>query len=149
MVKNINIKFLREGVYKEDYIGRINGAKSDWIDLRCCEEVFLRKGDFKLIPLGVAMQLPKGYEGLLVPRSSTFKSYYILMANSIGVFDESYQGDEDQWYFPAYAVRDTIIPLGSRIAQFIIFEHQPENHFNVVSKLGNDNRGGFGSTGRI
>ena len=119
----------------------------DWIDLRAAEDVSMVVGDFKLIPLGIAMQLPEGYEAHVVPRSSTYKKWKIIQANHMGVIDESYCGDNDQWMFPAIALENTIIHKGDRICQFRIMEHQPELRFVEVSKLGNEDRGGFGSTG--
>lgn len=120
----------------------------DWVDLRASERVVMRKGDLTLIPLGVAMQLPEGYEAIVAPRSSTPKNFGILCANSIGIIDESYCGDEDEWKFPAYAIRDTIIEKNDRICQFRLLYHQPGFDIEVVDVLGNDNRGGIGSTGR-
>ena len=120
----------------------------DWIDLRAAEDVYMAAGDFKMIPLGVAMELPKGYEALVAPRSSTMRKYHIMLANSIGIIDESYCGDQDEWHFPAYAVRDTFIPKNDRICQFRLIEHQPKIGFVQVFHLGNPNRGGLGSTGR-
>ena len=128
-------------------IKNINGAISDWIDLYIAEDVHLEKGDFKLIPLNVAIQLPIGYEALVVPRSSTFKKYGILQANSVGVIDETYCGDNDQWMFPAYATREVTIEKGTRVCQFRVFKHQPVIDFIAVDKLANNDRGGFGSTG--
>lgn len=119
----------------------------DWIDLRAAEDVSMAVGDFNLIPLGIAMQLPEGYEAHVVPRSSTYKKWKIIQANHMGVIDESYCGDNDQWMFPAIALENTIIHKGDRICQFRIMEHQPELRFVEVSKLGNEDRGGFGSTG--
>lgn len=119
----------------------------DWIDLRCMEDVFLNKGEFFPIPLGVAMELPKGYEALVAPRSSTFVKYGVLMTNSIGVIDCSYCGDGDMWRFPVYATRDVMIEKNTRICQFRIIENQPKIEFEEVESLGNDNRGGIGSTG--
>lgn len=120
----------------------------DWIDLRAAETITMQAGEYKAIPLGVAMELPKGYEALIAPRSSTCKNYGIMLANSIGIIDESYKGDNDEWHFPAYAVRDTVIPRNERICQFRIIEHQPRIGFVQVFRLGNRNRGGLGSTGR-
>lgn len=119
----------------------------DWIDLRCAKDMELRAGEYKLIPLGVAMELPRGYEALVAPRSSTFKNYGVLLANSIGVIDETYKGDNDQWHFLAYATKDIVIPKNERICQFRIIEHQPTIEFEVVEALGNSDRGGIGSTG--
>lgn len=123
-------------------------SKSDWIDLRAAEEVEMNQGDFKMIPLGVAMQLPAGYEAHMIPRSSTFKSFGIIQANHMGMIDESYCGDNDQWHFPAIAMRDTVIHAGDRICQFRIDEHQPQLLFETVDTLGNADRGGFGTTGK-
>lgn len=119
----------------------------DWIDLRAAETTILQKGDFRVIPLGVSMKLPEGYEALVVPRSSTFKNWGIIQTNHMGVIDESYCGDSDQWLFPAYATRDTTIHKNDRICQFRIIKHQPKITFDEVEKLDNPNRGGFGSTG--
>ena len=120
----------------------------DYIDLRAAEDVLMKEGEYKAIPLGVAMELPKGYEALVVPRSSTYKNFGLLMTNSVGVIDNSYCGDNDQWHFPARAMRDTLILKGDRICQFRILENQPHIEFEVVEHLGNEDRGGLGSTGR-
>jgi len=142
-MQTIKIKYLRD-IHK---IEKINAG--DWIDLRAAETVKLKKGEFKMIPLGVAMQLPKGYEALMAPRSSTFKRHGILLANSIGVIDESYKGDGDEWHFPALAMKRTVIQKNDRICQFRIIRHQPDVELVEVFILGNDDRGGLGSTGRV
>ena len=139
----IQIKYFDKELEKLEYIG----GKSDWIDLRASETVELKAGDFKLIPLGVAMALPAGYEAHVVPRSSTFKNYGILQINSCGVIDGSYCGDQDMWRMPVYATRDTVIYKNDRICQFRIVENQPQILFQEKSSLGNENRGGFGTTG--
>lgn len=138
----IRIKYLH-GVQK---IERFNVG--DWIDLRAAEDVMLERWQHKMIPLGVAMELPKGYEAIIAPRSSTFKHYGVLLSNSIGIIDESYKGDNDEWHFPAYAIRDTFIPKNERICQFRIIQHQPAINLVEVETLGNADRGGFGTTGR-
>ncbi len=143
-VETVRVKYLSKDIEHLRYID----GKSDWIDLRCAERIFLKAGDFKLIPLGVAMELPKGYEAVVVPRSSTFKNFGIIQTNHMGIIDETYCGDEDQWYFPAYAMRDTTIEVNDRICQFRIQRHQPELTFESVESLGNVNRGGIGSTGK-
>lgn len=140
-VKVIKIKYLKD-VQK---IERFNVG--DWIDLRAAEDVVLYGGEFKLIPLGVAMELPEGYEALVVPRSSTFKRCGIIMTNSVGIIDESYKGDNDEWHFPAFAMYDTKIRKNERICQFRIVPHQPLIHLQEVDSLGNVDRGGLGSTG--
>jgi len=142
--QDIQIKYFSDKIDKLDYID----GKSDWIDLRSAEDVALKAGEFKLIKLGVGMKLPKGYEAHIVPRSSTFKNFGIIQTNHYGVIDESYCGDEDQWRFPAYALRDTEIHVNDRICQFRIFEHQPKINFVEVDHLDAESRGGFGSTGK-
>lgn len=134
--------------YLDDSIERLQKIeKGDWIDLRSAVDVELKQGDFKLIPLGVAMELPKEYEAHVVPRSSTFKKWGIIQTNHMGVIDESYCGDEDWWFFPALAMRDTKIEKGDRICQFRIVEKMSTVEFETVEVLGNENRGGCGSTG--
>lgn len=141
-MKEIKIKYFDPSLKKIEKI-----EKGDWIDLYSAETIELNRGEQALIPLGVAMQLPQGYEAHLAPRSSTFKKWGILVANSFGVIDESYCGDNDEWKLSAYATRHTIINKGDKICQFRIFEKQPEIVFIEVDKLNNEDRGGFGSTG--
>ena len=121
--------------------------QGDWIDLRCAADTTIKAGNYLVIPLGVSIKLPTGYTAIIAPRSSTFKKYGILMANSIGVVDESYCGDNDIWGFPAYATKDIVIPANERICQFTIIKKNNIT-LNVVDKLEDTNRGGFGSTGR-
>ena len=120
----------------------------DWIDLYAGVDVVMWAGDYVKIPLGVALQLPEGYEAIVAPRSSTFELYGLLMANGIGIIDETYCGDTDEWHFPAYATKKITIPAGTRICQFRIIQHQPTAELITVETLGNPDRGGFGSTGR-
>lgn len=143
-METIKIKYFTDKIDKLTYID----GKSDWIDLRAAEDVDLKEGEFKLIPLGVAMELPAGYEAHVVPRSSTFKNFGIIQTNHQGVIDGSYCGDHDQWFMPVYAVRDTQIHVNDRICQFRIMENQPKLVFDEVAKLGHDDRGGHGSTGK-
>ena len=151
--------------------------QGDWIDLRTNKEVNLKfptiktiktessplkkvDFDFDLIPLGVGMILPKGMEAHVVPRSSTFKKWNILLANSQGIIDNTYCGDEDEWKFPAIALGDVKIPKGTAIAQFKIVPSQRATFWQklkwlfssgieliYVLSLKRENRGGFGSTG--
>lgn len=143
-MQTIRIKYFTDKIEKLCYID----GKSDWIDLRAAEDVTLAKGEFKLIPLGVAMALPEGYEAHVVPRSSTFKNFGIIQTNHMGVIDGSYCGDNDQWYMPVMAVRDTQIHVNDRICQFRIMENQPKITFDEVAHLDGQDRGGFGSTGK-
>ena len=138
---NIKVKYFTD----IDPIKEISGG--DWYDLRTAEEVTMEAGEFRLIPLGVAMELPDGFEAHVVPRSSTYKNYSVIQANHMGVIDNSYCGDDDQWMFPAIAFQDTNIPKGTRICQFRIVEKQPPVKFETVAHLTGPNRGGFGSTG--
>lgn len=142
-MKKIKIKYTDETTFRLEKL-----SIGDWIDLRSAIDIELKKDEFKLIPLGVAMQLPKGYEAHVVPRSSTFKNFGIIQTNHQGVIDESYCGDEDYWFFPAYALRDTIIEKNSRICQFRIIKKMSKIIFQEVKKLNNKNRGGHGSTGK-
>lgn len=136
---------------KIKYFGDMTEIKavegSDWIDLKARETIEMKKGDFKLIPLGVAMELPEGYEAHIIPRSGTYKKYKVIQANSFGLIDNSYSGDGDEWKFPALAVEDTVINKFDRICQFRIVEKMPRIDFERVESLEGENRGGFGSTG--
>jgi dUTP pyrophosphatase len=134
--------------FEPDLIPLEKLAKGDWIDLRAAEDVELKAGEFRYIRLGVGMILPEGYEAHVAPRSSTFKNFGILVANSVGVVDNSYCGEADEWRTPAYAVRDTVIHKNDRIVQFRIIEKQPELNFITVEHLKEESRGGFGSTGK-
>ncbi len=140
--KTIKIKYFDNDITKIEKI-----EKGDWIDLRAAETIELKSGEFKLIPLGIGMKLPEGYEAHIVPRSSTFKNFSIIQTNHMGVVDQSYCGDNDQWYFPAYALQDTVIYKNDRICQFRIMENQPVIIFEEVEHLNECNRGGIGSTG--
>ena len=143
-METIKIKYFTDKIEKLTYIE----GKSDWIDLRAAKDVDLKAGEYMLIPLGVAMELPGGYEAHIVPRSSTFKNFGIIQTNHQGVVDGSYCGDNDQWHMPVYAVRDTHISCNDRICQFRIVENQPQINFEEVSSLEGADRGGFGSTGK-
>ncbi len=138
----IKIKYLNDSINRLEKI-----EKGDWIDLRSAEDVELKKGESKLIHLGVAMELPKGYEAHIVPRSSTFKTWGIIQTNHMGVVDNTYCGDDDWWFMSVYATRDVKIEKDDRICQFRIVEKMPPIEFETVEILGNESRGGCGSTG--
>ena len=142
--ERIKIQYLNDEIEKLCYID----GKSDWIDLRAAEEVELKKGEFALIHLGVAMQLPKGYEACLIPRSSTYKNFGIIQTNHMGLIDETYCGPNDWWRMPVLAMRATVIHKNDRICQFRIHKHQPAISFEEVEYLEGEDRGGFGSTGK-
>ena len=139
----LKVKYFDKEIEK---IQKIN--KGDWIDLRSAADIFLTKGQFALIPLGVGMVLPEGYEAHIAPRSSTFKNWKILQVNSVGVVDNSYSGDADQWMMPVYATEDTEIKKNDRICQFRIIEKMPELEIEEVKHLNDKSRGGCGSTGQ-
>ena len=141
---NIQIKYFNPDLER---LRPIEG-KSDWIDLRAAETVEMKAGEFRLIPLGVAMKLPEGYEAHVVPRSSTFKNYGLIMTNSVGIIDNTYCGPGDQWFMPVYAVRDTVVHFNDRICQFRIVENQPPLQFTESDLTEETDRGGFGSTGK-
>lgn len=141
-METIKIKYFDNEI---DKISKIDVG--DWIDLRAAETVELKAGEYKLIPLGVGMILPHGYEAHIVPRSSTYKNFGVIQTNHCGIIDESYCGDNDQWRYPAFALRDTVIHKNDRICQFRIMKKQPEIQFEVVERLSDTDRGGFGSTG--
>lgn len=133
--------------FTDDIDGIEKNDKGNWIDLRAAETVEMKQGEFKLIPLGVAMKLPEGYEAHVVPRSSTYKNFGIIQTNSVGIIDNSYCGNNDQWFFPAFALRDTVINKNDRICQFRIVESMEPISFIPVKELKDKDRGGFGSTG--
>ena len=143
-MEEIKVKYFVDGIDELCYVA----GKSDWIELHAAEDVDMKAGEFRLIPLGVAIELPEGYEAHVVPRSSTFKNYGLLQANSMGVVDYTYRGDNDQWHVPMYATRNVHIDKNTRICQFRIQKHQPVIRFEETDTLGNENRGGIGSTGR-
>lgn len=136
--------------YHNEYSLPIKQAHGgEWCDLRVAEDIYMKAGEYKLIPLGVSIELPPGHEAIMAPRSSTFKNYGILQTNGIGIFDESFNSDENQWLFAAYATRDTYIPADVRIAQFRIQKNQGNLEIIKVESLNNEGRGGLGSTGTV
>ncbi|ELC8430203.1 TPA: dUTP diphosphatase [Clostridium perfringens] len=135
-------------------------TKGNWIDVYANKDVFVKCRERAMIPLGFALELPEGWEGHLAPRSSTFKTWGIIQTNSVGVIDDTYIGDNDQWHMPVYClqgkdiesengeeVKGTWIRKGDKIGQFRIMEVMPEIEFEEVESFGNKDRGGFGTTG--
>jgi dUTP pyrophosphatase len=147
MRRKIKIKYFSKDIDKLSFVG--GRDKSDWIDLRSAEDIELKKGEFHLIPLGVGMKLPKGYEANIVPRSSTYKNFKILQTNCFAVIDNSYSGNEDQWMMPVVAMEDTVIHKNDRICQFRINKIQPTIKLEEVENLDDASRGGIGSTGKV
>ena len=140
----LKIKYHVKELEKLRYID----GKSDWIDLRVAENVSMKQGEYRLISMGISVEIPKGYEMLIVPRSSAYKNFGILQTNAMGVVDESFCGDNDIIHMPILAMRDTEIHINDRIGQFRLMPHQPEVHFIAVDHLDNEDRGGFGTTGK-
>ena len=140
----LKVKFENEICQDFEFVGE----KSDWIDLKAARDYELKQFEYALIDLGFALQLPDGYEAHIVPRSSTFKNFGVLQTNSMGIIDNSYCGDEDYWRLHVIAMRDTLIKKGDRICQFRIMEKMSNIEVEIVKSLGNENRGGFGSTGK-
>ena len=135
--------------YLADIMPLTKTAHGDWIDLRCAEDIVFAAGQYKAIPLGVAIKLPAGYEAIVAPRSSLFKNHGIMMANSIGIIDESYCGNNDEWHFLAYATKATHIAKDERICQFRVVKHMPWMDIDKVVALDAPDRGGIGSSGRM
>ena len=140
----LKIKYHVKELEKLRYID----GNSDWIDLRVAENVSMKQGEYRLISMGISVEIPKGYEMLIVPRSSAYKNFGILQTNAMGVVDESFCGDNDIIHMPILAMRDTEIHINDRIGQFRLMPHQPEVHFIEVDHLDNEDRGGFGTTGK-
>ena len=144
MEEKIKIKYHVKELEKLRYID----GKSDWIDLRVAEEVKMKAGEFRLISMGISVELPKGYEMWILPRSSAFKYFGVIQTNAMGVVDESFCGDNDIIHMPILAMRDTEMHINDRIGQFRIAKHQAEIHFVEVEHLNHADRGGFGTTGK-
>ena len=119
----------------------------DWIDLRAAKDMHFDPGEFGIIPLGVSMKLPEGYEAHIAPRSSTFRRWGLIQTNSVGVVDNSYSGSGDIWGMPVYSVGETTVHKNDRVCQFRIVEKMPSVMFVEVDHLDGPDRGGFGSTG--
>lgn len=142
----IKIKYLQDAT-------RMNKiTKGNWIDVYAYQDTFVPEGERAMINLGFALELPKGWEGHLAPRSSTFKTWGVIQTNSVGVVDDTYIGDNDIWHMPVYCLQakhdnGTWIRTGDKIGQFRIMEVMPEIEFEEVKSFGNQDRGGFGTTG--
>lgn len=134
---------------RDDGVNPVNRiVVGDWIDLESNTKVTYKAGDTVVIDFGVAMELPKGYEAHLLPRSSTFQNTGLLLTNSMGIIDNSFCGDNDYWGAKFYATKDGKVEKGQRLCQFRILENQPPLKFVEVIHLGNKDRGGYGSTGK-
>lgn len=123
-------------------------TNGDWIDLRSRIEIEGHVGQYYEIPLGIAMELPEGYEAHVIPRSSSFKKYGFIQTNSVGLIDNTYCGDTDEWKLPVLFMKPVTIHKGDRVCQFRIVENMKSVNFQKVTKLYGKNREGLGSTGR-
>ena len=141
-MEKIKIKYFDKEIDKLEKF-----SYGDLIDLRSAETVEMKAGEYRLIKLGVGMKLPNGFKANVYPRSSTYKNFGIILANSVGQIDNSYSGETDEWHFPAIALRDTVIHKNDRICQFEIQKVQPEIEFEEVENLDDVSRGGIGSSG--
>lgn len=150
----IRIKYFKDAIKLQKI------SKGNWIDVYANKDIFVVEGERAMIPLGFALELPTGWEGHLAPRSSTFKSWGLIQTNSVGVVDDTYIGDNDQWHMPVYCLqgkveekiegkntKGTWVKKGDKIGQFRIMEVMPEIEFQEVESFGNTDRGGFGTTG--
>jgi dUTP pyrophosphatase len=158
-LKEIKVRYHDKNLEKLKMI-----EKGNWIDLRASSVKYeptpgywverpLYNNPFyypecttMMINLGVSIDLGE-YEAHVVPRSSTFKNYHLIQTNSIGIIDSSYNGDDDIWYFPCYAIRGGVLHHNDRICQFRLFDVMDFISIEEVKYLNNLNRGGFGSTG--
>lgn len=141
---DIKVKYHDKTMPKLEFIG---GEKSNWIDLYTKDDIIMKKDEFKLIDLGVSIELPKGYEAHLIVRSSTYKKYGLIQTNSMGIIDNAYCGNDDVYMLPVRATKNIQIPKHTRIAQFRAIEVMGNVNLIEVEDLSNKNRGGFGSTG--
>ena len=107
-----------------------------------------KKGDTLFFKLGVGMKLPIGYKANVYPRSSTFKNFGFILTNSVGIIDNTYCGDTDEWCGMVYCTRDGIIDYGDRIFQFEpvpVYTHK--FIYTEVENLDDISRGGYGTSG--
>ncbi len=142
----LKIKYFKEAVKLKKI------SKGNWIDVYANKDLFVALNERAIIHLGFELELPKGWEGHLAPRSSTFKTWGIIQTNGVGVVDDTYIGDNDEWHMPVYCLQakdenGTWIKKGDKIGQFRIMEVMPEIEFEEVEFFNNIDRGGFGSTG--
>lgn len=143
----ILIKYIGDTYEKAPLCFTGGRGKSAWIDVRASKDTRVTMGETQIVPLGFAAQMPDGYEAILAPRSSSAKKFGFIQTNSIGVIDDSYCGDTDEWGLAIYGIKDGEIHKGDRIAQFRIQEKMPDVEFFAVSSLRHSDRGGFGSSG--
>lgn len=137
----LDVRFTREPYKIERHGG--------WIDLQCAQDTLIMPHKATIVPLGVNLRVPEGYETIIAPRSSTCLKHGILMGNSIGIIDQDYCGNLDELGMVAVNYTDDPVTVekGLRICQFKVVRAMPAVFFNFVGDMGSVNRGGYGSTG--
>ena len=125
-------------------------AGSAGMDLRAflTEDVVLKPLDRKLIPTGLFIELPEGYEAQLRPRSGMAFKYGISLPNTPATIDSDYRG-EVKIALINLSNEDFVVKSGERIAQMVIAKHERANLIEVEVLTDTvRGEGGFGSTGR-
>lgn len=118
-------------------------AHGNWCDIIMPEQTILKKDKYVEIPLGFKTNIPDGYEGHLLPRSSSFRKYGIICANQMGIVDSDYN---NEWFAFVLPTKDAVIPKGSRVFQFTICKTMyPDYVFSKLSRK--SDRGMSGSSG--
>lgn len=145
--KKIKVKYHRRSTAQITPLEQTNWG--DWIDLRCAKQVIIPAGTSRVVPFGVSMKLPRGYEANVLARSSLCKNFSVIQTNAMGVIDSTYCGDDDEWFAELHNISDSSIsiPFDARICQFRIVKKMPKVKFKRVKSLGCPNRGGHGSSG--
>ena len=159
--KKIKVKLLREnsriptsnnGNWYDCYVSAavVPNLPLDWERLNNIKKtsgiIRFKPGDIVVVYLGFSADIGKGYEAIVAPRSSTFNKYGLILANSIGVIDDTFNGDEDEWRGVFYATRHSAFKIGDRLLQMRI-QKSLDVEMDGVDELGNPSRGGFGTTG--
>ena len=157
MRENAKLPEFKGGNWLDTYISQIGFVRRD---LRRGEFTFddviwddgdkfnILVGDIVVFKLGFALELPKGKELHLLPRSGTFRKYGLLLTNSMGIGDDTYIGDNDEYLAMMYATRNAVVEVGDRLIQIKIEDAMPQYNLVEVEYFGNDDRGGYGSSGR-
>lgn len=118
-------------------------------DFYAVEEVTFAPGEWKLVETGTVIETPEWYMLMISPRSSTFKNYWLMQVNSVGIVDQDYAGDNDTIKFPYINMRseNVTIPAWERIGQGVFVKIETAE-FETVESMQNTDRGGFGTTGK-
>lgn len=148
MIKNMGIPQIRVKYHNPEMTKLQYNEQGNFIDMRSAQRYEFKKGEFKLIDLGVSIKLPEGYWGQVVPRSSLYKNHKLIQTNSFGVIDTTYCGEKDHWMMPVLAMEDTVVEFDERVCQFRIVKDNP---FEIleVKQMTDEDRGGFGHSGKM